>query len=75
MPSPTKRQHNSLQILKGQFSVSYKKTGWQKKKEKKKKPIVNKKRSAVGVHILDFTLYYRVIVIKISMILAQKQTC
>jgi hypothetical protein len=57
MQSPPRLQQNSLQTLNGQFSTSYR---------KKKKQILNNKRTAEDLTIPGFRLFYRAIAIQIA---------
>ena len=57
MQSPPRLQQNSLQTLNGQFSTSY---------IKKKKQILNNKRTAEDLTIPGFRLFYRAIAIQIA---------
>lgn len=67
MESPTKLKHNSLQMLKEQFSTSYEKTKINNnKKSRTAKTIMNNERTSRVITILDFKLYYRATVINIA---------
>ena len=48
---------------------------WNHKRSGIAKAIKSKMNNAGGITITDFKRYYRVLVIKNSMVLAQKQTC
>jgi len=62
MQFPSKFQHNTLQALREQYSISYRKI----KKKAIAKTILNDKRNSGEITIPDLKLYYRAIVIKNS---------
>jgi hypothetical protein len=62
---PSEFQHNSLQTLKRQYSISYRKTNKQTNKQNRiAKTILNNKGTARVITVPAFKLYYSAILIK-----------
>ena len=57
-----------------ELDQTFKKFVWKHRRPKTSKAILRKKNGAGGIRVPDFKLYYKDIMIKISMVLSQKET-